>query len=396
MEKLRFVIGGFLGLMPAGGITWDYIQYPLGFSLMGHDVYYIEDTRLYPIFQKTGSNWNDCSYSIDYLRSAMNYFGLGDRWAYRDEVTGKYFGMDEKRVKAVCQSADVFINISCSTYMREEYLNIPKRVLIDSDPMFTQIQYLSQQMFTPGTSGLKQMIEHHNYHFTFGENIGSHDCLIPSCGLNWQTTRQPVCLNKWKTTPSSLNKSAVFSTLMNWSAGKKLSYNNTEWGQKDVEFNKVLQLPQHLADVQLAIVVNKTLSKDYAAQKKLMKKNGWTILDPEKTAGNWLSYQQFIETSFGEFSVAKETYVKANTGWFSCRSACYLAAGRPVVTQDTGWSKFIPEGHGLHCFQTMEEAIEAVQYIITNPLKEIKAAREIAEEYFDSKKVLHSMLEKLT
>ena len=126
-----------------------------------------------------------------------------------------------------------------------------------------------------------------------------------------------------------------------------------------------------------------------------MEENGWKTLDPEKEAGSWINYQQFIEKSSGEFSVAKETYVKANTGWFSCRSACYLAAGRPVVTQDTGWSKFIPSGNGLYRFNDMNEAIEAIENVIKNPGKQSKAARDIAEEYFDSNKILNSLLEKL-
>ena len=395
MEKLRCIVGGFLGLLPAGGVTWDYIQYPLGLSLLGHDVYYIEDTRLYPVFQKPGSNWDDVTPSIEYLSSLMNYFGMKDRWAYRDEASGNYFGMPEKKVQSVCKTADVFINISCSTFMRDEYINIPKRVLIDSDPMFTQIQYLSRQMFTAGTAGLQEMMPAHNYHFTFGENIGSPDCLIPDCGLHWQTTRQPICLDKWHTSAPTNFKGNVFTTLMNWSAGKKLVFNNIEWGQKDIEFKKVLQLPQHVPGVQLEVVVNKTINQENTTQINWMEENGWKTLDPEKEAGSWINYQQFIEKSSGEFSVAKETYVKANTGWFSCRSACYLAAGRPVVTQDTGWSKFIPSGNGLYRFSDMTEAIEAIENVIINPGKQSKAARDIAEEYFDSNKILNSLLEKL-
>ncbi|MFC0774384.1 glycosyltransferase [Terrimonas alba] len=395
MEKLRCIVGGFLGLLPAGGVTWDYIQYPLGLSLLGHDVYYIEDTRLYPVFQKPGSNWDDVTPSIEYLSSVMNYFGMKDRWAYRDEASGTYFGMTEKKVQTICKTADVFINISCSTFMRDEYMAIPKRVLIDSDPMFTQIQYLSRQMFTAGTAGLQEMMLTHNYHFTFGENIGSPDCRIPDCGLRWHTTRQPICLDKWHSSAYPHYKGNVFTTLMNWSAGKKLLFDDAEWGQKDIEFEKVLQLPQYVPDVQLEIVVNKTISPKNTTQINWMEENGWKTLDPEKEAGNWISYQQFIAKSSGEFSVAKETYVKANTGWFSCRSACYLAASRPVVTQDTGWSKFIPSGTGLLHFSNMNEAIDAIESIVQNPEKHAKAARDIAEEYFDSNKILNSLLEKL-
>ena len=396
MEKLRIIVGGFLGIFPAGGVTWDYIQYPLGLSLLGHDVYYIEDTRLFPVYQKPGSNWDDCSSCVEHLQSVMKWFNMNKRWAYRDEASGKCFGLSGATVGEICRTADVFINISCSTFIREEYMRIPIRILIDSDPMFTQIQYVSQQMFTPGIPGMRQLIHDHNFLFSFGENIGSDDCLIPEGGLKWYTTRQPVCLDHWKTTPHAQNEGIVFTTLMNWAAGKKLFYNNQEWGQKDVEFNKIMQLPHRLKDIQFAMVVNKTGGTDNTMQKEEIEKNGWNILKPEETASDWLSYQRFIETSSGEFSVAKETYVKARTGWFSCRSACYLASGRPVITQDTGWSGFIPTGNGLFAFQNMDEAIDAFQRLLKDPGNQAKGAREIAEEYFDSKKILGSLLQIVT
>lgn len=395
MEKLRIVVGGFIGLMPAGGVTWDYIQYPLGLSMLGHDVYYIEDTRLYPIYQKPGGNWNDCSSTVDHLQKIMNHFGMGNRWAYRDEASGKCFGLSTTALNEICRTADVFINISCSTFMREEYKRIPKRILIDSDPMFTQIQYVSQQMFTSGEPGLRQMIHDHNYIFTFGENIGSADCLIPECGIIWHTTRQPVCLDRWKLTLPKKNNPAVFTTLMNWTAGKKLVYSNQEWGQKDVEFNKIIQLPHYVNDIDFAMVVNQTGGTENTLQKEKIEKAGWKILDPEENAGDWKSYQHFIEKSSGEFSVAKETYVKAKTGWFSCRSACYLAAGRPVIIQDTGWSKYIATGQGLFAFSNMDEAVDAFHRLVKDPVHHSESARKIAAEYFDSNKVLTCLLQKV-
>lgn len=395
MEKLRIIVGGYLGILPAGGVTWDYIQYPLGLFLLGHDVYYIEDTRLYPIYQKQGSDWNDCSSCVEHLEEVMTYFNLGDRWAYRDEVTGKCFGLTEKRINELCKTADVFLNVSCSTFLREEYLQIPIKVLIDTDPMFTQIQYLTRQMVMPGESGLHETISKYDYLFTFGENIANPDCKIPDCNLTWHTTRQPVCLDYWKVQPVHMPSTAAFTTLMNWTAGKKLEYQNQSWGQKDVEFKKFMHLPSLVKGIPLSIIVNQTGGINQSFLKEEIEEAGWKILDAENNAGNWIQYQQFITDSLGEFSVAKETYVKAETGWFSCRSACYLASGRPVITEDTGWSKFIPSGHGLFSFTTIDEAVFALEEISGNPHKHSKAARSIAEEYFDSKKVLQSLLNKL-
>ena len=171
-------------------------------------------------------------------------------------------------------------------------------------------------------------------------------------------------------------------------------YNDQEWGQKDVEFEKIKKLPQQFSDVQFSMVMNKINDAEGDRQRMTIEKLGWKLLSPEDVANDWLSYRQFIEQSFGEFSVAKETYVKANTGWFSCRSACYLASGRPVITQDTGWSKFIPSGNGLFAFQTLDEAVEAVKTVVKNKSHHINAARAIAEEYFESGKVLTELIEK--
>jgi hypothetical protein len=395
MKKLRIIVGGYLGLLPAGGVTWDYVQYPVGFAELGHDVFYIEDTRLYPMYQKAGSNWDDCSSSVEHLAKTMDYFGLKDRWAYRDEASGKCFGLSEKKIIEIAKTADVFVNISCSTVMREEYARIPARILIDSDPMFTQIQILSEQKFTPGEANLNKAVEAHNFLFTFGENIGAEDCRIPTCELNWRPTRQPICLDYWK--PTLPNPKAALTTLMNWTAAKNLEFEGETWGQKDVEFLKYLDLPSKVPKVSIAVGVGQTggTGKDSFPLEKV-KKAGWQFLNPDECAENWLDYQAFIENSLGEFSVAKETYIKARTGWFSCRSACYLAAGRPVITQETGWSKFIPTGNGLFAFSDEAEAIEAIREVAQSTEKHSSYARQIAEEYFDSRKVLSGMLEQIS
>lgn len=397
MKKLRIIIGGFLGLTPAGGLAWHYGQYPVGFAELGHDVFYIEDTRLFPIYQKAGSDWNDCTASVEHIAAVMKFFGLSERWAYRDEVTGGCFGMSEKQVLEAARTADVFVNVSCSTVMRDEYRRIPARVLVDTDPMFTQIQYLSQQMFTPGEPGLRALVGAHNYHFTFGENVGADDCLIPVCDFDWRATRQPVCLKYWKETAPPASENARLTTLMNWAAAKKLEYNGETWGQKDVEFNKILALPRQVPEVELAVAVGQTGGTGASRfPLEAVEAAGWLVLDPEVCAADWTDYQNFIARSLGEFSVAKETYVKSRTGWFSDRSSGYLAAGRAVITQETGWSKRIPAGKGLFAFDTAESAVEAIRQVASEPEKHSRAARLIAEEYFDGKKVLGVMLEQLT
>ncbi|HEX8475261.1 MAG TPA: glycosyltransferase [Pyrinomonadaceae bacterium] len=397
MKRLRIIVGGYMGLLPAGGITWDYVQYPAGLAALGHDVFYIEDTRMWPIYQTGGSDWGDCSANVAHLKSVMEAFDLAGRWAYRDEASGKCFGLTESEVREVARTADVFLNISCSTFMRDEYRRIPVRALLDSDPMFTQIQYLSQQMFTPGEPDLRALVDAHNVHFTFGENVGASDCRMPLCGVRWRPTRQPVCLSSWhaKALPETTDARAAYTTLMNWTAAKPLRYEGDEWGQKDVEFRRFFALPSRVPEIPLAVAIGQTggAGEPFPTQEACVA--GWRVLDPSEHAPDWRTYRDFIRRSRGEFSVAKETYVKARTGWFSCRSACYLASARPVVTQDTGWSKYLPNDCGLLGFDDEDGAADALRRVAAEPARHVRAARAVAEEFFDSRRVLGDMLAQL-
>jgi hypothetical protein len=396
MEKLRIVVGGYIGLYPTGGATWDYIQYPLGLKLLGHDVYYIEDTGQYPIFQKEEEAWDDAFSCVEYLRSSMERCGMKDKWAYRDVASGKCFGMTEEKIIEICNSADLFINISYSTYPRDEYMKIPNRFLIDSDPMFTQMQYVLQENSGSGKSQMwttRQMVENHSHLFSFGENIGSKDCRIPSLNLKWIPTRQPIVLNLWKN--DSTANSFGFTSIMNWSGRKKLLFEDQEWGQKDVEFNKFKQIPGCVKDINFEVVINRPLNKESQFDLNEYESLGWKVLDPEATVGNASDYRNFIFNSTAEFGVAKETYVKSNSGWFSCRSACYLAAGRPVISQETTWSKYIPSGDGLFAFHDLASAADAIEAVKSNQMYHSKRALEVAIAYFDSSIVLTKMLEHL-
>jgi hypothetical protein len=332
---------------------------------------------------------------VTYLASLMEAFGLADRWAYRDEQTGDSFGLDLPALLEICRSADLFINVSCSTFMREEYLAIPVRILIDSDPMFTQIQAVNQAGLTPGSAGMRSLLACHTDLFSFGENIGRDDCRIPLCDHHWKPTRQPICLRHWAPGPAASPPEPdagrpLFTTIMNWTAAKSLRFADEFWRQKDVEFLKVLSLPAMVPALELAIAVAQTVDPPFPRSE--IEAHGWKILDPSSCVPDWRSYREFIHHSCGEFSVAKETYVKAVTGWFSCRSACYLASGRPVVAQDTGWSRTIPSGEGLFAFRDVADAAAGLLEIVANPGFHSRAARRIAEQFFDSRVVLEELL----
>lgn len=395
MNKKRIIIGGFIGLYPTGGVTWDYIQYVLGLHLLGHDVYYVEDTMQYSHYQLPGQSWDDASAAVAYLQSVMNRFGLSERWAYRDIASGECFGLTNAKLAEVIATADIFINVSAATYLRGEYQQIPVRVLIDSDPMFTQVQDWRDDAQDESYAHIRQRYSWYSHLFSFGENLGRDDCRVPLYDLNWKVTRQPICLDYWKYSDVVATSQPSFTSVMNWSTRKKMIYRQEEWGQKDVEFKKYMDVPHNLKGADFNIVM--AVSKDFKHEvnKASLNELGWNILCPENAIATTGAYQQFIQQSTGEFSVAKEAYVKSRSGWFSCRSACYLASGRPVVTQDTGWSKFIPSGKGLFAFNDPHTAVDALKTVAADTKKHGQAARRIAEEYFDSNMVLSELLEGL-
>lgn len=381
MEKLRIIVSGFTGSFCISGITWHYLQYVAGLRSLGHDVYYIEDTCGVNNFHDPAYVWGDPEPVVKYLKSNLAFFDLNDRWAFRDEHTKQWFGLSENKVKEICATADIVISVSNSLYFREEYLKIPVRVLVDTDPMFTQIPPEIAQ----------HSLSKFSHHFSFGTNILNNDSKIPSLDFKWKTTVQPVCMKYWINTSPDLNgQKKLFSTVMNISPKKQFSYNGEEWGQKDIELIKILDLPLRVRDAYFEMGVaggSKNLTHERLTE------NGWNMASHLAELNKDIAgYSDYIRTSFAEFSVAKETYVKANTGWFSDRSACYLAAGRPVVVQETQWSKYIPEGRGAMAFRTVESAKFAVEDIIRNYKMHSNAAKELAYEYFDSDKVLSALI----
>ncbi|HLY03149.1 MAG TPA: glycosyltransferase [Candidatus Cybelea sp.] len=384
--KPRVVVTGFIGLFPFGGVAWDYAQYAAGFAKLGWDVLYLEDTGSWPVYQR------ECepSSNVAHVAATMEYFGLVGNWAYRDAVSGRCFGLSQTAVDEFCRTADIFLNLSCSAPLRDEYAAIPIRALVDTDPMFTQIQYVNDESLSGGPTSIRALIENHTHHFTFGNNIGDDSCRVPTLDLHWYPTRQPILLERWPLIETPAGESRCYSTVMNWNLDRDVVFGGERWGQKDVEFMRVLDLPRRIPEIRLGVAVSQAPESQFPAA--AAREAGWLVFDPASCAHDAQSYQEFIVASRGEFSVAKQTYVKAQTGWFSCRSSCYLAAGRPVVTQDTSWSRRLPNGRGLLAFHDQESAIEALRHVESDPKLHAKAARSIAHDYFDSSRVLSEML----
>jgi hypothetical protein len=254
-RKPRIVVTGFVGLFPYGGVAWDYVQYVVGLAALGWDALYLEDTGAWPVYQHGKL---DCTVNVAHVASTMQYFGQGERWAYRDALSGRCFGLSEASLQEFCRTADIFLNLSCSAMLREEYAAIPVRALVDTDPMFTQIQYLNGTSLTGGPTGMRALIENHTHRFTLGANIGSPDCRIPTLGMQWHPTVPPVVLDLWPQTDPPTGGSHDYSTVMNWSVVPDVTFAGERWGQKDVEFARFLQLPKRVPAIPLGLAVSQT------------------------------------------------------------------------------------------------------------------------------------------
>ena len=375
---LRIIVTGLIAQYPLGGVTWDYLQYVLGLARLGHDVFYFEDTGQWPYNPTEGGVAKGCEFNVGYLRDVMSRYGLDRKWAYRFPWQSQWFGLADQVREEVIASADLLINISGSLAHPDEYRKVSKMVYIDSDPVFTQIK------LARGQADFGKLIDVHDMQFSFGECVADS---FPVRGQTWLPTRQPIVLAEWQ------NRGVIndaFTTIMNWTSYRPVSYKGTNYGQKDVEFERFLNLPNRVPDTKLEIAVN--AGKTRRTPRALLNHKGWHVVDPDEVCPDMDSYRNYIELSKAEWSVAKNGYVTGKSGWFSCRSACYLAAGKPVVVQDTGFSSILPCGEGILPFRTMEESVAAIQSVENDYDRHSDAARAIAREYFDSGKVLQKLI----
>jgi hypothetical protein len=404
---LRIIVTGLIAQHPnLGGVTWDYLQYLLGLQKLGHDVYYFEDSGQWPYKLYGGPSGNDWvtydpSANIDYLKKVMSRYGMTDKWAYHFPTKAQWFGLSEPERKELIKTADLLINVSGSLEHPENYQKVNRLIYIDSDPAFTQLKIIC------GEPEFREQVNIHDAHFTFGECLSN---AALTTGHNWLPTRQPIFLGEWDNAKPYRN---VYTTVMNWTSYETITHNGINYGQKDIEFYQFIDLPSIIAPAVLEVALRtqkvnwnssqstlpQTVSKISQQHREitcgqLLEHTGWRIADATKRCSNLDKYRRYIESSKAEWSVAKNGYVVAQTGWFSCRSACYLAAGKPVVVQDTGFGAIIPVGAGILSFTTMDDAIYAIQQVDTNYLFHSKAARSIAEEYFDSDKVLRSLIDR--
>lgn len=378
--RKRIVVLGYIVRGPLGGLSWHHLQYVLGLKEIGHEVLFVEDSDDYPSCYNPETNTvsEDPAYGLRFIDDLFRKFDIGQHWSYFDAHKNEWFGRSEKFIMNFCRKADIVLNLSGVNPWREWWGKIPSRVFIDTDPAFTQIRNLTD-------AGYKNLTSVHNCFFTFGENIGKNICSIPDDGFNWLPTRQPVYLNAWQiSTPQQNSK---WTTVMQWDSYKTGIYNGKEYGMKSASFDKFIKLPGYLPDTKFKLAIGSE-----SAPVDRLEKSGWEVISSLIPSKSPRSYQEFIQCSKGEWSVAKEGYVSSNSGWFSERSLCYMASGKPVVVQDTGFSNNLETGKGLFAFSTLDEAIEAIKIVNDNYNFHCLHARQIVENNFNSENVLRLLI----
>jgi len=383
---MRVICTGLLGQYAFGGVTWDYLQYVCGFRQLGFDAWYYEDTETWPYDPIRNEVGSDCAYNVAYLRKVMEQFDLGDRWIYRNAPDGKYHGAitDEAGVEDLMRNADLLVNISGACWLRPVTRRVRRKAFLDGDPMFTQAGIAN------GKPDHVERIRAHDFHFSFGENIGQPDCTVPTAGIHWRRHRQPIVLDFWPLATEPPED--MFTTVMNWASYKPTEFRGETYDQKGAEFLKFVDLPRHTPQ-RLVIAMGQGIGSKRPTA--LLKEKGWELIEPGERLPDHLTYRDFLRQSKAEWSIAKNGYVKSWSGWFSCRSACYLALGRPVVVQDTGWTKFYPAGEGLLSFRTLEDAVRGIASVRADYERHRKAARALAERFFDARIVLGELLQQV-
>jgi hypothetical protein len=387
MKTCRLVVLGTLASDPYAGMAWMHMQIAVGLRRLGHDVYYVEATSAWPYDPSSQARVCDSDYALAYLARVANSFGLADRWAYRRSyLDGEWFGLSAIQAEELLAHADAVLNVAGATYLAKEELRIGRPVYFGTDPVRHELAFAKAD-----DADTCAFIEEHADFVTYGENIGRPDCPIPSLPRLRSRTRQPVLLDIWQSGPPSRQE---FTTVCNWrQTGHDIEYQGeVYYWSKHHEFLKCIDLPPRVPrPIELAMPLN-TLPD---ADRCLLESHGWRLTNAHVFTTDPWHYRDYVRASRGEFSVAKDQNVRLRSGWFSERSACYLAAGRPVITQDTGFGTVLPTGEGLFAFTTTEDIVAAFETIEADYARHSRAARTIAEEYFRAETVLAKVLEDL-
>ena len=390
VARPKIVVLGMMTKMPVAGVIWQTMHYLIGFERLGYEAYYVEAHARTPSMFMQKEEDDGSGRAAAFIDGVMRRFGLNDRWALHAlHDDGRCYGMSESRLSELYRSAALIINLHGGTVPREEHYQTGRLVYLETDPVELQIELFNEIRESV------EFLEPHCAFFTFGENYGRPGCPLPvSERFRFKPTRQPVVCDFWELfTPPGPAGNGVprpFTTIGNWQQPwRRVTFQGQiyHWS-KHFEFLKFLNLPRRSSQsFELA------LSSYEPADQHLLESQGWRVVSALDFSTDPDAYRRYIANSRGEFTVAKDQNVRLRSGWFSDRSATYLAAGRPVITQETGFSDVLPTGRGLFGFSTLDQIVAALDDIESNYAGHCKSAREIAHEYFSHEKVLGQMLE---
>ena len=377
-SRLTVVVSGMIAADPGhGGAAWAVLQYLRGLQRLGHDVFFVEPIAIGKL-RPSGASLST-SVNAGYFNAVVTQFGFQRRAALLQHGTTETFGMSYTKLAAVVRRADVLLNISGMLDDPALIEPIPRRLYLDLDPAFNQLWH--------AVDGIDMRFDAHTHHVTVGQAIGTPSCAIPTCGRRWTASLPPVSLADWPVAP--LDPAAAFTTVANWRGYGSIQHNGTTYGQKAHSLRALLPLPS-LTDESLLLALS--IDPGETSDLERLALHRWRMVDPREVAATPDQYRDFVSRSKGELGIAKSGYVVSRCGWVSDRSACYLAAGRPVIVQDTGFGDRLPVGEGLLTFATLDEAAAALRAVAADYPRHCAAARRIAEEYFDSDTVLTRLL----
>jgi len=383
--KGTIIVFGILFWYPLAGVTYQFMHYLLALRRLGYEPYYIEDSGRWIYDPALNDLTPDASPNLRAVVPILEAHGFGGHWAFRGNYPGgQCYGLTERQILRLYREADAFLNVTGAQELREEHLTCRRRIYVETDPVAAQIKVAQGE---PSTIAA---LSAHDTLFSFGGNFGAADCKVPLSRFHWLPTCQPVALDLWQDSPITHPNGAAYNTIATWrNKGKDVVYNGeTYYWSKDREFKKFLDLPrQRDVPFELAVGVDPKV-------RKLLKSNRWRITNPVRVSSDLERYRKYIVGSRGEFTVAKDQNIRLRSGWFSDRSACYLAASRPVINQDTAFGSYLPTGKGLFAFRTLQDILAAVDEIESDYAGNCRAARAIAEEYFTAEKVVGSLMER--
>jgi len=372
----RVMIAGAIAHHPLGGAgnTWAFLQYVLGFRRLGFETYYVEHIEAQHCID---DDWKPAAFSASanarYFRAVMDRFALRDHAALLEWDGSGHVGLTQPAVEQLARDTDLFINMSGRFHLHSVLGAVRRRLYLDLDPGFVQIWQAQYDV--------DMNLRGHDVYVTVGLNLGAPDCPMPTCDIQWQTTLPPVVLSEWTTASPP---GPAYSTVADWRGYSPVEWRGVWYGQKAEEFRRIIDLPRRVsAPLELCLAIHPD-EPDYAA----LQDNGWRLTSPRQHCATPDTYRNYIRGSRGELTVVKHGYAAGRTGWFSDRSACYLAAGRPVIVQDTGIGRYVPTGTGLLTFTDLDSAAGAVDQVERDYTRHAAAAVAFAREHLDSDRVL--------